>query len=224
MLVLHVRQMLGPAELRQLRELAARAPWTDGRATSGDPNEPRKRNEQVDVASAEGQAAAQIVRDALRRHPLFAAVALPSRLSVPMFNRYAPGMQYAAHVDSSIMGGAEPLRTDLSATLFVADPGAYDGGELIVESPQGQQAVKLPAGDLLLYPATSVHRVAPVTRGERLAVIFWVQSMVRDAAQRELLLELSQAISNLEPTLGDSADFNRLTACYHNLVRMWAQP
>jgi PKHD-type hydroxylase len=224
MLVLHVRQVLGAAELRQLRELAARAAWTDGRTTSGDPNESRKRNEQVDVASAEGQAAAQVVRDALRRHPLFAAVALPSRLSVPMFNRYTPGMQYGAHVDASIMGGGEPLRTDLSATLFVADPTAYDGGELIVESAQGQQAVKLPAGDLLLYPATSVHRVAPVTRGERVAVIFWVQSMVRDAAQRGLLLELSQAISNLEPTLGDSADFNRLTACYHNLVRMWAQP
>jgi len=222
--VLQVRQMLGPAELRQLRELAARASWTDGRATSGDPNESRKRNEQVDVASAEGQAAAQVVRDALRRHPMFAAVALPSRLSVPIFNRYAPGMHYAAHVDASIMGGAEPLRTDLSATLFVADPGAYDGGELIVESAQGQQAIKLPAGDLLLYPATSVHRVAPVTRGERLALIFWVQSMVRDAAQRALLLELSQAIANLEPTLGDSAEFNRLTGCYHNLVRMWAQP
>jgi PKHD-type hydroxylase len=143
---------------------------------------------------------------------------------VPMFNRYVSGMQYAAHVDASIMGGAEPLRTDLSATLFVADPDAYDGGELIVESAQGQQAVKLPAGDLLLYPSTSVHRVAPVTRGERLALIFWVQSMVRDAAQRALLLELSQAISSLQPTLGDSADFNRLTACYHNLVRMWAQP
>jgi PKHD-type hydroxylase len=122
------------------------------------------------------------------------------------------------------MGGVEPLRTDLSATLFVAEPGDYDGGELIVETAQGQQSVKLPAGDLLLYPATSVHRVAPVTRGQRLAVIFWVQSMVRDASERALLLELSQVISNLQPTLGDSADFNRLTACYHNLVRMWAQP
>ena len=141
-----------------------------------------------------------------------------------MLNRYVIGMEYGAHVDASIMGGAQPLRADLSATLFLSEPDDYDGGEFIIEAAQGRQSVKLPAGDLLLYPSTSLHFVTPVRRGQRVAVIFWVQSMVASAEQRALLWELSQAIASVQPRLGDAAECARLIACYHNLIRMWAQP
>jgi PKHD-type hydroxylase len=222
-MLLHLRQILTADEIAALRELVARATWSDGRATAADAKQ--KRNEQVDIASAEGQAVGQLVRKALGRHALYGAVALPARMTVPMLNRYSSGMEYGAHVDASIMGGAEPLRTDLSATLFLSDPAEYDGGELVINDPAlGQQSARLPAGDLLLYSASGVHHVAPVRRGARVAVIFWVQSMIRDAQQRALLLELSQALANLQPTLGQSADYQRISACYHNLVRMWAQP
>ena len=222
-MLLHLRQILTADEITRLRELAARATWTDGRATAADAKQ--KHNEQVDVTSAEGQAAGELVRKALGRHTLYGAAALPARMTLPMLNRYSGGMEYGAHVDASIMGSTEPLRTDLSATLFLSDPADYEGGELVITDPAlGQQSAKLPAGDLLLYPASGVHYVAPVRRGARVAVIFWVQSMIRDAQQRALLLELSQALSNLQPTLAQSPEYQRINACYHNLVRMWAQP
>lgn len=223
--MLQIRQVLTAAELRQLREFAQRAQWEDGRATTGDLIASQKRNEQVDLlASSEGRTIAQVVRLALQRHPWFTTVALPARVSAPLLNRYSVGMEYGAHLDSAIMGEGDPIRTDLSATLFLVEPDEYDGGELVIQSAQGPQNAKLSAGDLLLYPSTSVHSVAPVRRGQRIAVIFWVQSMVRDAQQRALLLELSQLMSSLQPTLGNSADFNRLNSCYNNLLRMWAQP
>ena len=161
---------------------------------------------------------------ALQRNVVFAAAAFPSRVSQPMMNRYAPGMEYGPHVDNSLMGGNEPLRTDMSGTLFLSDPTGYDGGELIVESPGGRQSVKLPPGDLFLYASTRVHYVAPVTRGARLGVVFWIQSLVRDSEQRTLLFEVSQALSVLQQERGQTPDIMQLTACYHRLVQMWAQP
>ena len=161
---------------------------------------------------------------ALQRNALFAAAAFPWRVSQPLMNRYAPGMEYGPHVDNSLMGGNEPLRTDMSGTLFLSDPGDYEGGELIVESSAGRQAVKLPAGDLFLYPSTRVHYVAPVTRGERLGVVFWIQSLVRGAEQRTLLFEVSQSLGMLQQAHGQTPEIMQLTACYHRLVQMWAQP
>ncbi|HEY2816152.1 MAG TPA: Fe2+-dependent dioxygenase [Casimicrobiaceae bacterium] len=220
----HLPQILTSAEVQELRELGKRAPWVDGRATAGGSAAQQKRNQQVDETTDVGRAIGASVMRALQRNVVFAAAAVPSRVSQPMMNRYAPGMEYGPHVDNSLMGGNEPLRTDMSGTLFLSEPSDYDGGELIVESPGGRQSVKLPPGDLFLYPSTRVHYVAPVTRGERIGVVFWIQSLVRDPEQRSLLFEVSQALSVLQQERGQTPEIIRLTACYHRLVQMWAQP
>ena len=222
--MLHLPRVLDAEQLALLRAIAARAPWIDGRVTAGGGAAQLKRNEQVDETSADGEILADAVMKALQRYPLFAAAAYPARLSHALMNRYRPGMEYAPHVDNPLMGGTNPLRTDLSATLFLSDPGDYDGGELVVESLAGRQSVKLPAGDLVLYPATRVHFVAPVVRGTRVAVIFWVQSLVADAEERSLLFEMSQALAMLEQQHGPSAEITRLAACHAGLVHRWAQP
>jgi PKHD-type hydroxylase len=210
--------------LNELRTLSARAPWLDGRVTAGASAAQQKRNQQVDETTDDGRAIGARVMRALQRNTVFAAAAFPSRVSQPLMNRYAPGMEYGPHVDNSLMGGNEPLRTDMSGTLFLSEPADYDGGELIVESSTGRQAVKLPAGDLFLYPSTRVHYVAPVTRGARLGVVFWIQSLVRDHEQRALLFEISQTLAVLQQERGQTTEIVRLTACYHRLVQMWAQP
>src|SRR5947208_14328 len=151
----HLQQVLSAEEVRRLQDCAARARWQDGRATAGDLLARQKNNEQVDVNSAEGEVVAQVVREGLERHPVFTAAALPARITPPMLNRYVIGMEYGAHVDASIMGGAQPLRADLSATLFLSEPDDYDGGEFIIEAAQGRQSVKLPAGALWLYHSSS---------------------------------------------------------------------
>lgn len=220
----HLPQILTSAEIGELREMAARAPWIDGRATAGASAAPQKRNEQVDETTDAGRAIGAAVMRALQRNVVFAAAAIPFRVSQPMMNRYASGMEYGPHVDNALMGGNEPLRTDLSGTLFLSDPADYDGGELVVESPGGRQAVKLPAGDLFLYPSTRVHFVAPVTRGARLGVVFWIQSLVRDPEQRTLLFEISQSLAGVQQQFGQTRETVQLTACYHRLVQMWAQP
>ena len=220
----HLHQILTSAEVNELRELATRAPWIDGRTTAGGSAAQQKRNQQVDEMTDVGRAIGAAVMRALQRNVVFAAATFPSRVSQPMMNRYAPGMEYGPHVDNSLMGGNEPLRTDMSGTLFLSDPTGYDGGELIVESPGGRQSVKLPPGDLFLYASTRVHYVAPVTRGARLGVVFWIQSLVRDSEQRTLLFEVSQALSVLQQERGQTPDIMQLTACYHRLVQMWAQP
>jgi len=217
-------QILTTAELNELRDLAVRAPWLDGRVTAGASAAQQKRNQQVDETTDDGRAIAARVMRALQRNALFAAAAFPWRVSQPLMNRYAPGMEYGPHVDNSLMGGNEPLRTDLSGTLFLSEPTDYDGGELIVESSVGRQGVKLAAGDLFLYPSTRVHYVAPVTRGARLGVVFWLQSLVRDHDQRALLFEISQTLSVLQQQRGQTPEIIQLTACYHRLVQMWAQP
>ena len=222
--MLRLPEVLSTEEVAALRTTAARAPWVDGRITAGGGAVERKRNEQVDEDSSEGRAVSEAVMKALQRYPLFEAAAFSARVSRPLMNRYAPGMEYGAHVDNPLMGGGNPLRTDLSATLFLSDPADYDGGELVVESLSGAPAVKLPAGDLFLYAATRVHHVAPVTRGVRLGVVFWVQSFVADPEKRSLLFEMSRALHAIEQRHGSSLEITRLAACYAQLVQRWAQP
>jgi PKHD-type hydroxylase len=220
----HLPDAVTPEEVGSLRDIAARARWIDGRETARGAAARRKRNEQVDERSLDGTALAEQVLRALQRGPSFTAAAFPLRASQPPMNRYAPGTAYGAHVDNSPMAGAEPLRADLSGTLFLIDPADYDGGDLVVDSAVGRQAVVLPAGHPILHPATRVRFVAPVTRGVRLAVLFRVQSLVADAGRRALLFDLAQALSALEQRGDTSPEAIQLAACYHRLVQMWAQP
>jgi PKHD-type hydroxylase len=211
----------------QLREVCARlgaATWIDGNATSGHQSALAKRNRQLAEEDAEARALGNIILDALAASPLFVAAALPLKVYPPLFNRYGEGQSFGDHVDSAIRiraGSDFRIRSDLSATLFLSDPEAYDGGELIAD---GQAPVKLAAGDMVVYPASTVHRVTPVTRGERVASFFWIQSMVRDHAARAMLFELDRSIQELSQTAGpDAAPIVRLTGLYHNLLRGWAE-
>jgi PKHD-type hydroxylase len=226
-MLVHIPHLLSSEQLAHFRQqLAAdKAPWVDGRVTAGHQGIHVKQNQQLAEGSGMAIELGDIVLAALERHPLFISAALPNRVYPPMFNRYQGGMHFGSHVDGSIRllpGTGQKIRTDLSATLFLAPPESYDGGELLVEDTYGTQAVKLPAGDMILYPASSLHRVNPVTRGTRLASFFWVQSMVRDDGQRTLLFDLDNAIQRLAATGGDEASRVKLTGCYHNLLRMWS--
>ena len=186
-----------------------------------------KRNRQVKEGSPAARELGALVLAALERSPLFISAVLPQRVFPPLFNQYAEQMRFGSHVDNAIRpipGRAERLRTDVSATLFLSDPDSYDGGELVVEDTYGSHTVKLPAGDLIVYPASSLHHVTPVTRGVRLASFFWVQSLVRDAGQRALLFDLDMAIVELNKTLADSPALVMLTGVYHNLLRRWSEP
>ena len=220
----HLQRVLAPEELNQLREIAQRVRWEDGGKTAGVIAAPFKRNNEAAWDSAEGRAASELTMKALRRHPQFFNAALPASVSPPMMNRYSVGMEYGDHCDAAILGGSTPMRADLSATLFISDPTDYDGGELITDLIPAGHATKLAAGDLILYPSTSVHHVAPVTRGERLAMIFWVQSMVRSGEQRALLFTLGQTLNELDARLAKTPELTRLYTCYYNLVRMWVGP
>ena len=225
-MLLHVRQVLDADELRQVRALLADAPWADGRLTAGEQSAQAKHNQQLPETAAAAQAAQALVMRGLQRHPLFFSAALPKQLSPPLFNRYGGAANhFGNHVDGAVRylrDGAGRVRTDLSCTLFLADPDGYDGGELVVEDTYGSQRVKLPAGDLVLYPGTSVHRVDPVTRGHRLAAYFWVQSMVRSDEQRRLLFDMDQHLMSLRTRHGEAdAAVVGLTGTYHNLLRMW---
>jgi len=220
----HLKQVLVPEELKQLRGIATRVHWDDGRKTAGVVAALQKRNNEVAWDTPEGKTASELTVKALRRHPQFFNAALPASMSPPMMNRYAPGMEYGDHCDAAILGGGTPMRADLSATVFVSDPTDYDGGELITDLIPGGHATKLAAGDLILYPSTSVHRVTPVTRGERIAMVFWVQSMVRDAERRAMLFTLGQTLNNLDAKLAQTPELTQLYACYYNLVRMWVEP
>jgi PKHD-type hydroxylase len=226
-MLVHIPGVLDPEQLRSFGAKLAQAdaPWVDGRATAGHQGATVKRNEQLAEDTPMAAELGAVVDASLRRNPLFISAALPDRLYPPMFNRYEGGMQFGSHVDGSIRylpGSSTKIRTDLSATLFLADPASYDGGELVVEDTYGTHAVKLAAGDMILYPASSVHRVEPVTRGMRTACFFWVQSLVRHDAQRALLFELDTAIQRLTATDADQAARVQLTGCYHNLLRMWS--
>jgi PKHD-type hydroxylase len=227
-MLLHLKNILRPEEIATARSLLGEdAPWVDGRSSAGAQALAQKNNEQLAQDSPQAARLRELVLAALRRDPLFFSAALPRKIFNPLFNRYRGGSNhYGAHVDGAILHSREPaqwVRTDLSCTLFLADPGDYEGGELAIRDPQGERRFKLPAGDLLLYPGTSLHEVSPVARGARLASFFWIESMVRSTEQRQLLFEMDMALLKLRAR-GDEGDaaLVQLTGTYHNLLRMWA--
>ncbi len=225
-MLLHIPNLLMPDEVRQCRDALGAADWTDGRATVGPQGAQVKRNRQLPADSPVGARFGAIILAALAKHPLFVSAALPLRTSPPLFNRYEDGEHYGLHIDGAIRavpGCALPMRTDVSSTLFLSAPQDYDGGELVVVDTYGTHEVKLPAGDLIVYPASSLHRVAPVTRGSRIASFFWTQSMVPDAGQRAMLFELDQAIQKLRVRVGECEEVVALTGHYHNLLRQWSR-
>lgn len=227
-MLLHLKNLLRPDEVATARSLLAEdAPWVDGRSSAGGQAALRKNNEQLAQDSPQAAQLRELVLAAVQRDPVFLAAALPRRIFNPMFNRYRGGSnRYGAHIDGAVLQSRQPaqwVRTDLSCTLFLADPGDYDGGELVIHEPQGAQRVKLPAGDLVLYPGSTLHEVTPVTRGARIASFFWVESMVRGPEQRRLLFEMDMALVRLRARVDeDAAELVQLTGTYHNLLRMWA--
>ena len=225
-MLLHVPAVLSADQVADLRRRLADAEWVDGRATVGEQGARVKRNRQLDEFSPTGQELGRVVLKALLANPLYMSAALPLRHMPPLFNSYEGGEHYGLHVDGairSVPGTTLQMRTDLSCTLFLAEPEAYDGGELEIVDTYGTHEVKLPAGDLVLYPSSSLHRVHPVTRGARVASFFWVQSLVRDTAQRQMLFELDQNIQALRAQVGDVEAVLGLTGHYHNLVRAWSE-
>jgi PKHD-type hydroxylase len=225
-MMLAIPDLLDKAGVARVRAIVDAGDWADGNATSGPQSALAKRNRQLTEDGAAARKAGALVLDALARAPLFIAAALPLKIFPPLFNRYEGGEAFGTHIDNAIRihrGSDFRVRTDLSATLFLEEPDAYEGGELVVEDVLGAQAVKLPAGHLLLYPASSLHRVEPVTKGARVASFFWIQSMVRDDAARTLLFDLDRSIQALAADRGqDDGEIIRLTGLYHNLLRRWA--
>lgn len=227
-MMLRIPAVLTAQQVQTLRTrlLAPEAPWVDGRATAGHQGAPVKRNRQIAEESPLARELGDVVLAALERNPLFIAAALPNHVYPPMFNRYEPGMYFGHHVDGAVRlipGTGFKLRTDISATLFLNEPDDYDGGDLLVEDTYGPHTVKLPAGEMVIYPASTVHRVSPVTRGKRLASFFWVQSLVRDDTQRSLLFDLDRVVQRLNVTGADAEARVQLTGCYHNLLRLWSE-
>jgi PKHD-type hydroxylase len=223
-MLLHIPGILDAPRLAHVRAELDRAEWTDGKETVGEQGARVKRNLQLPEASPVRQRLGAIVLEALAGHPLYHAAALPLRTLHPRFNRYEGGGHYGFHVDGAVMalpGGAQ-MRSDISCTLFLAEPEEYDGGELVISDTYGEHEVKLPAGDLILYPSSSLHRVAPVTRGARIAAFFWVQSLVREDRHRLTLFELDASIQSLSRGGADAAAVLRLTSVYHNLLREWS--
>jgi PKHD-type hydroxylase len=238
-MLLRIPNVLTPEELAQVRQRVLSADWADGRITAGSQSGSVKNNRQLPEELPAAQQARHIVSVALARNPQFVTGALPKSVYPPLFNRYGGGANFFGnHIDNAVRthaATARHVRTDISCTLFLSDADSYDGGELVVQDTYGEQRIKFAAGDLVMYPGTSVHRVEPVTRGERLACFFWVESMVRSDAQRRLLYDMDMAITALRrqdlaqnsqlgqsPLGGDRPEVVKLTGCYHNLLRMWA--
>ena len=225
-MMIAVPDLLTPAEVERVRAIVDAGEWVDGNVTSGPQAALAKNNMQLAEESDAAKQAGRIVLDALGRAPLFIAAALPLKIFPPLFNRYSGGQAFGTHIDNAVRiqrGSEFRIRSDLSATLFLADPDSYEGGELLVEDQLGAHRVKLPAGHMLLYPASSLHRVEPVTSGERVASFFWIQSMVRDDGARTLLFDLDSAVQSLAVERGqDDPAIIRLTGIYHNLLRRWA--
>ncbi|MBD8898109.1 Fe2+-dependent dioxygenase [Rhodanobacter sp. DHG33] len=224
-MLLHIPDILDREQIRQLRSALDAADWTDGRETVGAQGAQVKRNVQLPDASPLRKQLGETVLAALAKNPLYHAATLPLRTLPPRFNRYEGGGEYGMHVDGSVMAmpNGEQLRSDISCTLFLSEPDDYDGGELIVSDTYGEHEVKLPAGDAIIYPSSSLHRVQPVTRGARMAAFFWVQSLVRDDGRRRLLYELDASIQRLVATGADRDAVLQLTGTYHNLLRQWAE-
>lgn len=225
-MLIAIPDLLDAATLADLRATIDAAAWIDGNATSGHQSALAKHNEQLPEDSAAAKAGGQVILDALGRSPLFFAAALPLKVFPPLFNRYGVGQTFGVHVDSAIRiqrGTDFRIRSDLSMTVFLEEPAAYDGGELVIEDQFGVQRVKLPAGHAVLYPSSSLHKVEPVTRGRRVASFFWLQSMVRDDGARRILFDLDQSVQRLTGQLGGTdRSVIELTGVYHNLLRRWA--
>lgn len=227
-MLLHIPQVFTKDEVAVLRGKLDAGPWADGNMTSGHQSATAKRNQQLPEDSAVAREVSALVAQALHANPMFVAAALPHTLFPPLFNRYEGGGEFGTHVDNAIRqqrgGGALRIRSDLSATLFLSEPEDYDGGELVVEEMYGAQSVKLPAGDLVLYPSKSLHHVTPVTRGARVSSFMWLQSLVRDDGDREMLFRLDVATQRVAVEKGpkDQAVIE-LTGVYHNLLRRWSE-
>lgn len=225
-MLLHIPEVLSKEQVAGMRRAMEDAEWTDGRQTVGPQGAQVKRNLQLPDASPLRRELGDAVVAALARHPLYHAAALPLRTLSPRFNRYEGGGEYGFHIDGAVMASGDSdvhVRSDISCTLFLSEPEEYDGGELIVSDTYGEHEVKLPAGDAIVYPSSSLHKVTPVTRGARFASFFWVQSLVRDDSARRLLLELDTAIRHLSASAADQASILQLTGVYHNLLRRWAE-
>jgi len=224
-MLLPIPDVLTAAEVVQARQILDQAEWVDGRVTAGHQSAKAKDNRQLPEGSPAARQVGEMILNALGQSALFIAAALPLRVFPPLFNRYEGGQSFGTHVDNAIRqvpGTGHRIRTDLSATLFFANPDEYEGGELVVEDTYGVHNVKLPAGHLVLYPSTSLHHVQPVTRGARIASFFWLQSMVRDDGERTLLFDLDVAIQRINREMPDNPAGVQLTGIYHNLLRRWA--
>ena len=223
-MLLHVPDVLTKSQVATLRHALDAGSWIDGAATAGPLAAESKRNLQFSTESPEYSALSQSIISALERHPLFVSAALPQHILPPMFNRYAGGDTYGNHVDNAVQTdrrNGERLRTDISVTVFLSEPEDYEGGELIIEDTYGSHEVKLPAGDAIIYPASSLHRVEPISAGERVASFLWVQSLVRDAWQRSMLFDLDMTLLKLRGQIGNTEEIVALTGHYHNLLRQW---
>jgi PKHD-type hydroxylase len=229
-MMVRIPALLSADLVAQMRDQMAKADWVDGRVTAGAQSAEAKQNLQIPENSPEARALGDVILSALGRNELFTSASLALRVFPPLFNRYDGGMNFGSHIDNAIRfvkssigsGAAIRVRTDMSATLFLTDPADYDGGELVIEDTYGEHRVKLPAGDMVLYSATSRHHVTPVTRGSRWSSFFWIQSMVRDESARLMLFEMDKAIQGLRTQVGDRDEVVSLTGLYHNLVRRWA--
>lgn len=221
----HIPGVLSPDRVGAIHQRLATASWVDGRATTGDQGAKVKNNQQLDTRTPLYQALQAQVLQVVNGHPLFFSAALPRTISPPLFNRYQDQETYGFHVDGAVRSHptAGWMRTDLSATLFLSEPESYDGGELVINDTYGQHAVKLPAGDLVLYPSSSLHSVTPVTRGERIGSFMWIQSMIRDDRQRAMLFDLDKNIQSLRARHGESDESLSLLNLYHNLLRGWSE-
>ena len=224
-MMLHIPGVLTPAQVKEFRQRMADAEWIDGRASVGAQGAQVKRNRQLAEGTPLAMELGDIIIKSLAKNPLFYSAALPLRMLPPYFNSYSGGENYGLHIDGAIrhmVGSADVMRSDISTTVFLSEPDEYEGGELTVMDSYGAHEVKLPAGDAIVYPASSVHRVNPVTAGERVASFLWTQSMVRDDWRRTMLFELDQNIQKLRAQHGDSEATVGLAGHYHNLLRMWA--
>lgn len=224
-MILEIPGVFTPQEASAIRERLDAAEWSDGRTTAGYQAAKVKNNQQLPTDHPLAKELGERIVQALTAHPLFMAAALPLHFLPPMFNRYTGGQQFGAHVDGAIRlipGTGHRIRTDLSCTLFFSDPESYDGGELVIEDTYGAKSVKLPAGHMILYPATSLHQVTPVTRGVRTCSFFWLQSLIRDDQRRSMLFDMDMAIQRLATDVPDHSAVVQLTGVYHNLLRQWA--
>jgi PKHD-type hydroxylase len=225
-MLLPIGELLTAPQVAHARQLLDAAEWIDGRVTAGHQSARAKNNLQLPENSPAARELRELVLGALGQSPLFLSAALPLQVFPPLFNRYSGGQSFGTHVDNAIRqvtGGGQRIRTDISATLFLTDPHEYEGGELVVEDTYGAHSIKLPAGHMILYPATSLHHVRPVSKGSRIASFFWVQSMVRDDGRRTILFDLDVAIQRLASEHPDHPSAIQLTGVYHNLLRQWAE-